>query len=116
MIDEGARSDSAAASAARTTIVSALREIAVRLRMAGDGRFRALAYQRGADALEAMSDEELARRIATETLTDVAGIGPALATVVREVARSGTAAVLERLRASSPAALLELTRVPGITQ
>ena len=100
----------------RAGIVAALREIAARLRLAGENPFRARAYATGADAVEALSDPQLARRLERGTLPEIAGIGGALAAVIGELARSGRAELLERLRAGAPAALLELTRVPGVTK
>jgi DNA polymerase (family 10) len=100
----------------RTEIVFALREIAARLRLAGDNPFRARAYATGADALEAMSDAELERRLGQGTLREVEGIGGALASLITELAGTGRAELLDRLRTTAPAALLELTRVPGVTR
>jgi len=101
---------------ARASIVSALREIGARLRLTGDNPFRARAYESGADAVEALSDAELEGRVSSRTLTEVAGIGGALAGVISELATTGSSAVLTRLRAAAPAALLELTRLPGVSK
>ena len=101
---------------ARAAIVRALREIGGRLRLAGDNPFRARAYDNGANAVEALSDAELAQRVASATLTEVPGIGGALAAVISELAQTGRAGVLDRLREAAPAALLELTRLPGISK
>ena len=46
----------------------------------------------------------------------MAGIGGALAGVISELATTGSSAVLTRLRAAAPAALLELTRLPGVSK
>jgi DNA polymerase (family 10) len=100
----------------RAAIVSALREIGARLRLSGDNPFRARAYEGGADAVEALSDDELEGRLATATLTDVPSIGGALAGVIAELATTGSSAVLTRLRAAAPAALLELTRLSGVSR
>src|SRR6185369_16432806 len=100
----------------RVQIVAALREIGARLRVEGGNRFRARAYEAGAAALEEISDQELARHLAAGTLTEVTGIGPALAAVVTELARDARAAVLDRLRSAMPPGLLELSQVPGISR
>jgi len=94
------------AAANRPAIAAALREIAARLRLAGNNRFRARAYEDGANAVEALSDGALGEHLAAGTLTSVDGIGPALAHVVAEIATKGRSELLERLRAETPPALL----------
>jgi DNA polymerase (family 10) len=100
----------------RGQIVAVLREIGARLRLTGDNPFRARAYEGGAAAVEALSDAELGERLGSGTLTEVPGIGGALAAVITEVATTGTSAVLERLRASLPAPVLELTQISGVSR
>jgi DNA polymerase (family 10) len=100
----------------RSGIVSALREIGARLRLAGDNPFRARAYEAGAEAVEALSDDELRQRLQRGTLTEIPGIGAALAAAVAELAAIGRTVVLDRLRAAPAASLLELTQLPGITR
>jgi len=104
------------AAANRPAIAAALREIAARLRLAGNNRFRARAYEDGANAVEALSDGALGEHLAAGTLTSVDGIGPALAHVVAEIATKGRSELLERLRAETPPALLEISHVPGISR
>lgn len=53
----------------RRRIVAALREIAGRLRLAGDNPFRARAYAAGAEAIEGLSDADLERRLEDRTVT-----------------------------------------------
>ncbi len=99
----------------RAAIVAELREIGARLRLSGENPFRARAYEGGADAVENLSDAQLARRVAAGTLTDVPGIGGALAAVITEVAERGESQIAARLRAAAPAAVLEMTQVRGIS-
>ena len=99
----------------RAAIAAELREIGARLRLSGDNPFRARAYAAGADAVESLSDAQLARRLAAGTLTEVPGIGAALATVIGEIATAGESRIAARLRAEAPAAVLELTQVRGIS-
>src|SRR3954447_11047002 len=100
----------------RGRVVATLREIGARLRLAGDNPFRARAYEGGAEAVETLADAELERRLETGTLTEVAGIGGALAAVIAELATTGGSAVLERLRAALPAAVLELSQLSGVSK
>ncbi|HVT07373.1 MAG TPA: helix-hairpin-helix domain-containing protein [Polyangia bacterium] len=99
----------------RAAIAAELREIAARLRLSGDNPFRARAYAAGAEAVESLSDAQLARRLAAGTLTAVPGIGQALAGVIAEIATSGESRVAARLRAEAPAAVLELSQIRGIS-
>ncbi|HVY41364.1 MAG TPA: helix-hairpin-helix domain-containing protein [Polyangia bacterium] len=99
----------------RAAIAAELREIAARLRLSGDNPFRARAYAAGAEAVESLSDAQLARRLAAGTLTTVPGIGHALAAVIAEIATSGESRVAARLRAEAPAAVLEMSQIRGIS-
>ena len=99
----------------RGRIVAALREIGARLRLAGDNPFRARAYEGGAEAVEGLADAELADRLEAGTLVEVPGIGGALAAVIAELAATGGSALLERLRAALPAAVLELAQLSGVS-
>ncbi|HXU61780.1 MAG TPA: helix-hairpin-helix domain-containing protein, partial [Polyangia bacterium] len=75
----------------------------------------ARAYQAGAEAVENLTDAQLARRLAAGTLTEVPGIGAALAAVIAEIAERGESQLAARLRAAAPAAVLEMTQVRGIS-
>ena len=66
--------------------------------------------------VEALSNAALVKHLRRGTLTDVEGIGGSLAAVIAELARTGRSELLDRLRAAAPAALLELTQVPGVTK
>jgi DNA polymerase (family X) len=99
----------------RAAIAAELREIGARLRLSGDNPFRARAYEAGANAVDGLSDAQLARRLASGTLTDVPGIGAALAAVIGEIAAAGESRLAARLRAEAPAAVLELTQIRGIS-
>src|SRR4051795_8523581 len=66
----------------RGRIVAGLREIGARLRLSGDNPFRARAYEGGAEAVEALADADLERRLEAGTLTEVPGIGGGAAAVV----------------------------------
>ncbi len=99
----------------RAAVAAELREIAARLRLSGENPFRARAYATGAEAVEGLSDAQLSRRLAQGTLTEVPGIGPALAAVIGETAAGGESRIAAKLRAEAPAAVLELTQVRGIS-
>jgi DNA polymerase (family 10) len=67
-------------------------------------------------AVEGLSDDELRQRLRAQTLTEVPGIGGALAAVITELAVTGQSTTLEGLRAAAPAALLELSQLPGVSR
>jgi len=92
-------------------IAALLREIAAYLVLEGE-RFRARAYQRAAGSIEATHDLE--RLIAERRLTDLPGVGRALAGVVEELSRRGSAEVLERLRTRWPRLVVELAGLGGL--
>lgn len=100
----------------RASVAAALREIAARIKLLGSDRFRARAYAGGATVVESLSEAELWRRVGAGTLTEIPGIGAALARVIADLTQTGRSDVLERLRATAPAAVLELNQVPGLTR
>ena len=93
------------------TIAAQLRELAVYYELDGD-RHRAFAYERAAKSVEAANG--LHRLIEEGRLEELPGIGPSIARVVAELARRGTVTVLERLRATWPALVVELAQLPRV--
>lgn len=93
------------------TIAAQLRELAVYYELDGD-RHRAFAYDRAAKSVEAANG--LHRLIDEGRLEELPGVGPSIARVVVELARHGSVAVLERLRAAWPAVVIELAQIPRI--
>jgi DNA polymerase (family 10) len=92
-------------------IGTALRELATYQRLEGDTH-RARAYERAAGTAEAVHDLEA--RIAAGTLTDLPNIGPSIARVIATLAATGTATVLDALRAKWPLTIVELARLDGV--
>jgi DNA polymerase (family 10) len=97
----------------RFAVARLLREIGWRLVLAEADRFRARAYERAAVSLEGRSFD-LARFVADDRLTELPGVGPAIAAQIAEIHRTGRSGLLERLRADQPPGVLELSRVPGL--
>ncbi|HEX2571643.1 MAG TPA: DNA polymerase/3'-5' exonuclease PolX [Polyangia bacterium] len=98
----------------RFAIARALREIASLLELKGENPFRARAYDNGARSLEKLTDEELARLVDEKRLTEVKGIGTALAALIAELFLTGHSAFLDELRAALPPGLIELAQVPDL--
>jgi DNA polymerase (family 10) len=95
------------------TIAGLLREYAQRSSLRGDNPYRTKAYLRAADSLNVLT-QPLERMIAAGTLTDIPGIGEAIADIVTQLYKSGSHPSLEQLRKEVPAGVLELFAIPGI--
>ncbi len=93
------------------TIAASLRELAVYLRLERD-TYRARAYETAAKTIEAIHD--LDRRVAEQTLTELPGIGDAIARVVTDLHAGAEVAVLERMRARWPRMVVELSQLPDV--
>ena len=96
------------------TVEHALEDIAVLLSFSAQGRFKAQAYERGAEIVAALSFE-LGPVIEAGRLTEIEGIGPSLSKQIVELWNQGSSELLERLRAEHPKGAAELARVPGMT-
>jgi DNA polymerase (family X) len=98
----------------RFAIADQLREIGRLLEAKGENRFKARAYERAARALETL-DGDLDLLVLNRRLTEIPGIGSALASVIDELYRTGKSGVLDQLRAALPPGVVELRLVPGLT-
>jgi DNA polymerase (family 10) len=98
----------------RLAIARALREIGLLLELRGENPFKARAYERGARALEALG-ADLAPLVADGRLTELPGIGAALAGTIRELHLTWRSEQLDRLRAALPPGVIELSQVPGLS-
>jgi DNA polymerase (family 10) len=95
------------------TVAKLLREYAQRSALRGGNPYRSKAYSRAADSLGALA-VPLDRLIAEERLTDIPGVGNAIADIITRLHRTGTHPSLEKLRKDIPAGVLELLTVPGL--
>jgi len=98
----------------RFAVANALREMGRLLEARGESPFRVRAYERGARAVLGVAD--LGRLVDEDRLREVPGIGPALASAIAELHKTGRSERLERLRAQLPPGILELSLVPGMTR
>jgi DNA polymerase (family X) len=94
-----------------TTIAALLRELAVYYELDGD-KHRAFAYERASKSIEAANG--LHRLIDEGRLEELPGVGPSIARVVADLARTGTVPILERQRAQWPAVVIELAQLPKV--
>jgi len=95
------------------TVARLLREYAHRSSFRGGNPYRTKAYLRAADSLAALS-QPLERMIAAGTLTEIPGIGDAIADIVTKLHTTGSHPSLDKLRKEVPEGLLELFAVPGL--
>ncbi|MGI5915319.1 MAG: DNA polymerase/3'-5' exonuclease PolX [Anaerolineae bacterium] len=95
-------------------IARMLNEIADLLEIEGANPYRVRAYRNAAFGLEGLrqSVADLVER--GEDLTELPGIGEALAEKLTEVVRTGRIHQLDELRQRIPAQLIDLYRVPGL--
>ena len=94
-------------------IAELLRELAQRTALGGGNPYRSKAYARAADSLATLA-VPLDRLIAEGRLTDIAGVGDAIADIIVTLHRTGTHPSLESLRKEVPAGVLEMLAVPGL--
>nr|WP_249816544.1 PHP domain-containing protein [Bradyrhizobium sp. 159] len=90
-----------------------MREYAQRTALRGGNPYRAKAYARAADNLAALV-VPLHVLIEEDRLTEIPGIGEAIADIITKLYRTGTHPSLEKLRKEIPAGVLELLTVPGL--
>jgi DNA polymerase (family 10) len=95
------------------TIAQLLREFAGRASLRGGNPYRAKAYARAADSLAALV-VPLGQVIAAGQLTEIPGIGEAIADIITKMYRTGTHPSLEAMRKEIPAGVLEMLAVPGL--
>ena len=94
-------------------IAARLNEIAALMEFDGEPFFKTKAYERAARSLE---DCETPARLLVEagTLTELPGVGKAIAQKIDDIEATGTCKYLEELRAKFPPTILELLSVPGV--
>ena len=94
-------------------VASLLREYAQRSALRGGNPYRAKAYSRAADSLAALA-VPLNVLVAEDRLTEIPGVGDAIADIITELHRTGAHPSLEKLRKEIPAGVLEMLAVPGL--
>jgi DNA polymerase (family X) len=95
-------------------VAARLRELGAHLRLRGESKFRARAYETAAASVEALG-ERFAALAEAGRLTDVPGIGDKLAGTIARLHEAGTTTTLEAFRAEIPPGLLAMAELPGLT-
>ncbi|SFK21323.1 DNA polymerase (family 10) [Bradyrhizobium sp. Gha] len=101
------------AAADSRTVAKLLREYGQRTALRGGNPYRAKAYSRAADSLAALA-VTLHVLIEEDRLTEIPGVGDAIADIITKLHRTGTHPSLEKLRKEIPEGVLELLSVPGL--
>ena len=94
-------------------VASLLREYAQRTALRGGNPYRAKAYSRAADSVAALA-VSLDVLIAEDRLTEIPGVGDAIADIIAKLHKTGTHPSLEKLRKEIPEGVLEMLAVPGL--
>ncbi|MGL9621342.1 PHP domain-containing protein [Bradyrhizobium sp. U531] len=94
-------------------VASLLREYAQRTALRGGNPYRAKAYSRAADSLAALA-VPLDLLTAEDRLTEIPGVGDAIADIIAKIYKTGSHPSLEKLRKEIPAGVLEMLAVPGL--
>ena len=94
-------------------VADILEGIGTLLELKGENRFRCLAYYNASRAIDALPDD-VQQRVAAGTLTDIKGIGEAIAEKITELVTTGHLKYYEQLKSSLPAGLMGLLDVQGL--
>jgi DNA polymerase (family X) len=94
-------------------VAEKLREIYNLMQLAGENRFRAIAFDRAAQTIEALN-EEISTHIENNSLTNIKGIGKSIAEDIKAYAETGTMPVLEDLKERVPKGLMEWLNISGL--
>ena len=94
-------------------LANLFREIADMLDILGEDPFRALSYARASRAIEGLT-EDVAGLVAAGRLSEIPGIGSALADKIREFVETGAVGFHGELRARLPSGLLDLLSIRGL--
>ncbi|MGX1167072.1 DNA polymerase (family 10) [Bradyrhizobium sp. USDA 372] len=94
-------------------VAGLLREYAQRSALRGGNPYRVKAYSRAADSLAALA-EPLDVLIAEDRLTEIPGVGDAIADIIAKLHKTGSHPSLDKLRKEFPEGVLEMLAVPGL--
>ena len=94
-------------------VAERLREIYQLMQLAGENRFRAIAFDRAAQTIESLN-EDISNYIENNTLTDIKGIGDSIANDIQSYADTGKIEVLESLRERIPEGIIKWLDISGL--
>src|SRR4051812_3099959 len=94
------------------TVARLLREFGQYSALQGGNPYRAKAYARAADSIGALIVP--LDQLVKEGLTEIPGVGDAIADIVTKLHKAGTHPKLEQMRKEIPPGVLEMLSVPGL--
>ena len=94
-------------------VARVLAEISTLMELNGRDPFRARAFRSAARSLEA-SGADLVALARADRLDTLPSVGPAIASIVREIVLTGRSRMHEELHAATPLGLFDLLRIPGL--
>ncbi|MGK7369883.1 MAG: DNA polymerase/3'-5' exonuclease PolX, partial [Candidatus Halalkalibacterium sp. M3_1C_030] len=94
-------------------IAEKLREIYQLMQLAGENRFRAIAFDRAAQTIESLN-EDINEYIENDTLTEIKGIGNSIAEDIKSYAGTGEIEVLVALRERIPEGIIQWLNISGL--
>lgn len=100
-------------SVTNSEIAEKLREIYQLMQLAGENRFRAIAFDRAAQTIESLN-EDINVYIQENNLTDIKGIGNSIAEDIKSYAETGKIEVLESLRERIPEGIIQWLNISGL--
>ena len=94
-------------------VADILRQVYELMQLAGENRFRTIAFDRAAQTIESL-ETDINAHIANDTLTDIKGIGSSIANDIKIYADTGSMPVLESLKERVPKGLIEWLNISGL--
>ncbi|WP_018128511.1 DNA polymerase/3'-5' exonuclease PolX [Balneola vulgaris] len=94
-------------------VAAKLREVFQLMQLAGENRFKAIAFDRAAQTVEGLNDD-INTYIESKTITDIKGIGKSIAEDIYAYAETGTMPVLEAFQEKVPSGLIKWTEISGL--
>jgi DNA polymerase (family 10) len=94
-------------------IAEKLREIYKLMQLAGENRFRAIAFDRAAQTIESLN-EDINDYINNDSLTEIKGIGNSIAEDIKSYASTGEIEVLVALRERIPEGVIQWLNISGL--
>jgi DNA polymerase (family 10) len=97
----------------RSQLVQLLHEIALYLDLLGENPFKVRAHENASRIIETF-EGDLEKKVASGSLDELKGIGPALKEKIEEFFKTGKITEHENLQKKIPEGLLSLLRIPGL--
>jgi len=94
-------------------IAEILDEMGTLLELKGDNPFRSRAFHNASQIISGVT-EDLSTLVKSKSLTEIKGIGNALADIITDLVTTGVSKQHEELRSSIPKGVLELLHLQGL--